>query len=331
MMKRTWLTMGLCGALLLTAPPARATYHFMVIDQMFPGFEEAPAAQYVVLRMQQALQTVVHGQEILTEDAAGNPQAPFAAFCTTRGQCDLPRVSPACPTPDDCPSVVDANDKSILIATTWAQGLFCLTADLTATGSVPYPDGRVCFGDTGAFGPSCTADGPVDCVAYGAFTGDNGIFGAPAEVPVLGEALVTAAARQDQCNTATLGAMAVCVGGDLPNMACTMVADCPRGACVQCPAGGCRVLLSSAVGFSAGTPIPRNFHGDFGRIDGVAGDADGSGGVDGADVGEEARILFEAEDRCDLPTVRRGSDANFDTHVNAADIVATVRIAARGT
>jgi len=90
-------------------------------------------------------------------------------------------------------------------------------------------------------------------------------------------------------------------------------------------------LLSSAVGFSAGTPIPRNFHGDFGRIDGVAGDADGSGGVDGADVGEEARILFEAEDRCDLPTVRRGSDANFDTHVNAADIVATVRIAARGT
>src|SRR6185295_10831301 len=93
------------------------------------------------------LQTFVHEQPVPIFDASGAPLGSFATFCSTGGgSCDLPRISPAC-SGGGCPQGTSpaSNGARILIATPWAQGLFCVTADLLATQTLPYPDGRVCW------------------------------------------------------------------------------------------------------------------------------------------------------------------------------------------
>jgi len=288
-MKRAPATLAFCAILLLSSiVPAHATFHIMVIDQVFLGLKQAPHAQYVMLRAQAPLQTAVYGQPFSVSDAAGNSLGTFGTFCSTPQQsCVLPAVSPAC-NDGGCPQPFDANNRNILAATPWAEELFCITADLVATGVLPYPSGRACFGDCD-LRPDC-GSGPVDCVAYGGYTGDNRPFGSPALSPMLGEALVANPARSNQFL--------------MPN----------------------DPLLDDSLGFAPGMPTPQNFHGDIGSIDGVAGDAEGTGQVDANDVGAEVDVLFEADRRCGLPTARRGADANLDTRVNAADIVATIRI-----
>lgn len=267
------------------ALPARATFHIMVIQQLFAGFADAPA-QYVVLELQAPLQTAVYGQPVLANDAAGEPLDPFGVFCSVpRQQCILPGVSPAC-SAGDCPQPFNAEGSRILVATRWAQDLFCVTADLPASGRLPFPDGRVCFGDCDTH-PDCPS-GPVDCLAYGAFTGDNGIFGGPAPSPMLGEALTGSPDRRNQFN-----------GGQ---------------------------MLDNSIGFTIDIPAPRNFHGDEGRLDGLPGDPRGTGVLDAAGVEAEVRTLFEADHRCELAAARRGADANLDTQVNAADLVRTIQI-----
>lgn len=331
----------ICAAMWLAAAPAKATYHIMVIDQAFLGFEQASDAQYVMLRIELGAQTFVHGQSLPTADALGTSAGNFAAFCPNAVSCDFPKVSPACAPPNACVSAIQSNDHRILVVTPRAQGLFCVTPDLLATGTLPYPDGRVCFGDTGSFGESCTVAGAVDCVAYGNFpASQNGIFGNPAPSPALGDALIGTPARQAQCHTApfdTLSATAVCVGGSKANSACTLPADCPNGACVACPADGCRALLDNALGFGIGVPAPENFHGDFGGA-GLAGDPEGTGQLEAENVGAEASILFEGNrldasgrlTRCALPAAQRGADANLDTQVTAADVAATIQIVVSG-
>jgi hypothetical protein len=267
--------------------PAHATFHIMVIEQVFTGLEQAPHAQYVMLGMQAPLQTAVFSQPFPVFDAAGNSLGTFAAFCANRTACSLPQASPACAA-NDCPNPIDAANRNVLAATPWAQGLFCVTADLLATGVLPYPNGRACFGDCD-LRPDC-GSGPVDCVAYGDFTGDNAPFGNPAMPPMLGEALVADPLRQNQFLK--------------PN----------------------DPLLDNSKGFSVGTPAPVNFHGDMGAIDGVAGDPEGSGVVDAGAVHAEVSVLFTADLRCNLPAAQRGADANFDTRVGAADVTATVQI-----
>lgn len=281
-----------CTALLLGSP-AHATFHIIVIDQVFFGFAQAPDAQFVVLRMEAPLQTLVHGQPIPTENGAGTAGPPFATFCTGAGtSCDLPAVSPACAA-GGCPTAFNAEGRHVLIATPRAEELFCITADLAATGALPHPDGRVCWGEC-AGRPDCPA-GPVDCVAYGDFTGDNGPFGMPAMSPPLGDALIGSSQRQGQFN-----------GGN---------------------------LLDDALGFSIQTttallPVPRNFHDDSGGA-GLAGDPEGTGQIDASAVNAEVEMLFRAEHRCDLPAASRGADANFDTRITAADLIATIQIVSR--
>ena len=289
-MRRASTAVALCMlSVLAAALPAHATFHIMVVEQMFPGFEQAPHAQYVMLRMQAPLQTAVYGQPFPVFDAAGNSLGTFGTFCTAAklASCSFPAVSPAC-TAGDCVGPFDAEGHNVLAATPWAQGLFCVTADLLATGVLPYPNGRACFGDCDL--RSVCGSGPVDCVAYGTFTGDNTPFGSPAMSPMLGEALVADPARNNQF---------------LPQD---------------------NSLLDNSKGFSVGSPAPKNFHGDIGSIDGVAGDPNGSGMADLGDVDAEIGVLFEAERRCSLPSAQRGADANFDTRVSAADVVATIRI-----
>jgi hypothetical protein len=198
-------------------------------------------------------------------------------------------VSPAC-SAGDCPQPFDSNGRHILVATPLAEELFCVTADLVATGVLQYPNGRVCFGDCD-LRADC-GSGPVDCVAYGSYTGDNAPFGGPATSPMLGEALAADPARQNQFLLAP------------PN----------------------NPLLASSAGFSVGAPTPENFHGDHGAIDGVAGDPEGTGMPDSGDIAAEVAVLFETNRRCSLPAARRGADANFDARLSAADVTATIRI-----
>jgi hypothetical protein len=264
----------------------------MVVDQVFAGVELAPQAQYVMLRTQAPVQTAVYGQPLPVFDAAGNPLGTFGTFCTTPKQsCVLPAVSPAC-SAGGCPQPFDSDGRHILAATPWAEELFCLTADLVATGVLQYPNGRVCFGDCDV--RTDCGSGPVDCVAYGSYTGDNTPFGSPAMSPMLGEALVADPARQNQFLLAP------------PN----------------------NPLLDNSKGFSAGAPTPENFHADRGAIDGLAGDPEGTGVLDVDDIAAEVAVLFETNRRCSLPATRRGADANFDTRVSAADVIATIRIVA---
>jgi hypothetical protein len=56
----------------------------------------------------------------------------------------------------------------------------------------------------------------------------------------------------------------------------------------------------------------------------------GTGLVDVANIAVEVEVLFETNQRCSLPAVRRGADANFDTRLGAADITATIRIVVAG-
>jgi hypothetical protein len=290
MTRRASAVVAACMVSILgTILPAHATFHIMVVDQVFFGLEQAPHAQYVMLRMQAPFQTAVFSQPFPVFDAAGNSLGTFGAFCANRSACSLPAASPACGA-NDCPNPFDADNRNVLAATLWGQELFCVTADLLATGALPYPDGRACFGDCDL--RSDCGSGPVDCVAYGNFTGDNAPFGSPAVSPMLGEALLADPARQNQF---------------LPQN---------------------DELLDNSKGFTVGIPAPANFHGDVGAIDGVAGDAGGDGVADAADVATEVSVLFEADRRCSLRAAQQGADANFDTRVSAADIVATIRIVA---
>jgi len=134
----------------------------VVIDQIFFGTSDCPNAQYVRLRTLSADQTAVQNQSVATENADGSSAADFGTFST------------------DLTANQDAG-AAMLIGTTDAQTLFGIAMDQVVSGTLPFPDGRICFGGS---------DATADCVAYGAFTGDNAGFGVPAPAPEIGMALV---------------------------------------------------------------------------------------------------------------------------------------------
>lgn len=286
-MKRIDLTLAICTGAVILARAAQATFHIVVIDEAFFGFPQAPQAQYVMLRMEAGAQTNVHGQPLPIDDGTGSPLAPFATFCASASECNLPHVSPAC-SAGGCPSPLQAAGARVLVATAQARDLFCVTPDLLTTGTLPFPNGRVCWAANCE--PFCTTPGPVDCLAYGDFpAAENGIFGMPASTPVLGDALLGSPARQSQFNGGT--------------------------------------LLEDAAGFSLGPPSPQNFHGDVGEA-GRPGDPEGSGTMGPANLIGEIAVLFQFDSRCapGLAPNRRGADANLDSHLTAADLIATIQI-----
>ena len=131
---------------LATTVPAHALQHFMVIDEIYPGHPGAPDAQYVMLRMILGGQTFVRNHSITSFSADGTPQPVFGTFGDN--------VS------------VGTSGSRILMATQEAVELFDITADHVTTGRLQFPSGRICFSSE-----------TVDCVAYGDFTGNNGIYG----------------------------------------------------------------------------------------------------------------------------------------------------------
>jgi hypothetical protein len=136
------------GWLFFTSP-ARAVFHLMMVVEVFPGYASAPNAQYVELQMYFPGQNLVGGHVVQVFDSAGT--------LIMNGTFTFPT---------DVPN--GADQASILIATAEAQALFGITADLTMTPLLNPAGGKVCFDVT-----------PIDCVAWGNYTGSAAGVGSP--------------------------------------------------------------------------------------------------------------------------------------------------------
>ena len=135
--------------LALAAPVARADFHFMSIVEFFPGSVAAPNAQYVMLQMYSGGQTNLNQHRVTLHDASGQ-EIDRATFTG--------------------PVANGANQARILIATPEANTFFSVTADLTSSFALPLVGGAVCFDF-------------VDCVAWGSFSGAQGLPGGPVGTP----------------------------------------------------------------------------------------------------------------------------------------------------
>jgi hypothetical protein len=142
--------------------PAWAPFHLVVIEEVFFGTAECPNAQYVRLRTLAAGQVLVTNQTVQTQNADGSTAPLFGKFSRnmTNG----------------------AAGVAMLIGTAQAAELFGIAMDQVADGQLVIGDGRVCFGSFGGQ--------PVDCVAYGAYTGSNGSHGQPAARPQADQSLL---------------------------------------------------------------------------------------------------------------------------------------------
>src|SRR5437867_636709 len=141
-------------AIMMTPGRADATFHLNLIVEVYPGSYASPDAQYVTLRAQNINQNRIGGKSIVAFNADGTPGPDFGTFAT-----DSPNRS---------------SGANYLMATPAALTLFGLIrSDGIAAGHLPFPDGKICFIDPGI-------GTVVDCVAYGAYTGDNTGFGSPA-------------------------------------------------------------------------------------------------------------------------------------------------------
>ena len=139
---------------LLGAPPAHAAFHLMKVVEVFPGAPATPNAQYVVLQMYSGGQTLVSGHVVTVFNAAGTPVGTYTFGANVANGA--------------------AQDK-ILIATTEAQTFFGITANLIMTPTVAAAGGKVCFDSL-----------PMDCVAWGNYSGAPTGVGTPFNDPALG-------------------------------------------------------------------------------------------------------------------------------------------------
>lgn len=136
---------SLCIALF--ASPAHAAFHLMKVVEVFAGSSAAPAAQYVTLQMYNSGQNQVGGHGITVSDAAGSVIQTFSfSGAVANG----------------------AAQSRILIATPEAAALFGMTADLGMTAVLPPAGGKVCFDAS-----------PVDCLAWGNYSGSLAGIGTP--------------------------------------------------------------------------------------------------------------------------------------------------------
>lgn len=224
MRRTTHLAVALtAAAALLHAGRAWAPFHLVVIDQVFFGTEDCPGAQYVMMRMTAPGQTIVQNQSVRAQGAGGQASGDFGRFTANLSN----------PT----------SGAAFIIGTADAAGLFGIAMDATAGGRLETPDGRVCFGDF--------AGSPVDCVAYGAFTGDNPGRGQPALAPPLGLALIrntntsnnaqdfSAGAPAPRNNAGMTGTLGQCPSAAEPTPTATLPAAEPTATATGLPLDQC--------------------------------------------------------------------------------------------
>jgi Calx-beta domain len=128
--------------LCLPVSPARATFHFIQIREVFAGTAATPGAQYVELQMYSSGQTFLTGTHVDFFDATGTSvHSEEFSSGVDNGQ----------------------NQRSILIATGAAETLLNVEADLELTATpIARAGGKICFGSDSLL---------VDCVSWGSYTG----------------------------------------------------------------------------------------------------------------------------------------------------------------
>lgn len=144
------------SGLAASSQPAHASFHLMLIREVFAGSAAQPNAHFVELQMYTSGQNFVGGKQVKIFDAAGNPIGTF----TFSG-----------------PVSNGANQATILVGTAEVQTAFGIAPDLTMSAAViPAAGGKACFHD-----PGDTYASPVDidCVAWGSYTGPNTGTGPP--------------------------------------------------------------------------------------------------------------------------------------------------------
>ncbi len=145
---RRLLVAGLAAAFLAPAA-ALASFHEIMIVEVFSGTAASPNAQYVVLQMWAPGQTFVTGHALFVYDTDGN----LVPNGTLTFGSDLGN---------------GLNQATALIATSQAQTLFGVTADLTMSPVLPPGGGKLCW-DTFQY----------DCVAWGGYSGAAATVGTP--------------------------------------------------------------------------------------------------------------------------------------------------------
>ncbi|HEY1252307.1 MAG TPA: S-layer homology domain-containing protein [Thermoanaerobaculia bacterium] len=164
------------GLLLAAADsrPALATFHEIMVKEVFAGSAAHPTAQYVLLQAYASGQNQLTGHSVLTFDATGAPTGTFT-------------FSAIVPNP--------ANQMTVFVATADAAAIFSLTADLAMTAVLDPAGGKACWdGST-----------PDDCVAWGNYTGSATGVGTPYNQAVGLIPGYAARRRLDICNgTGTL-------------------------------------------------------------------------------------------------------------------------------
>jgi hypothetical protein len=153
---------ALGGALLLTlaafavwAPGAGATFHLMLIREVYPGSTANPGAEYVELQMWAADQNHVAGHVLRTYDALGAPTGSDAFAADAGG---------------------GADQSTLVLATPEAEAQFGFAADagISPSGRLDPAGGAVCWE-------------ALDCVSWGSFGGSlpssAGPPAAPAGIP----------------------------------------------------------------------------------------------------------------------------------------------------
>jgi hypothetical protein len=154
------------AALVAVATPAAATFHEISVVEVHGGSPAAPDAQYVVLRTFSAGQRFLAGHPMQYWDAGGSF---LDAFAFT----------------DDVAN--GAEQARILIATSTAERLFGVVADLRVPAVMEVEGGKLCFD-------------VVDCFSWGSYPGDDA--GTPYQTGTgLGDGLA-AKRRLDVCQDA---------------------------------------------------------------------------------------------------------------------------------
>ncbi len=150
------VVVAVVAALVATTGAARAQNR-IALDEIVGSWQADDEVQFVSLRMLDAGQNAIGNVAALVfYDATGSSDGARALFFTQN-------------------VANGAQGAEILVATTKARDLANVQPDfLLPTGFLQPTNGRVCY----AVEASGTLQ-PIDCVAYGAFTGDNGTFGNP--------------------------------------------------------------------------------------------------------------------------------------------------------
>jgi hypothetical protein len=144
-----------CLASLISARPALATFHLVMIDEVYAGSAAAPQSSYVELQMYAPDQNLVHSHAVSLYDATGGLIDTFIF-------------------PSDLPGI-GANQQTMLVGDDGVEAAFGVKPDLVdAKFNLPASGGAACWDD-------------LDCVAWGSFAGstnpDSGIPASGGGIP----------------------------------------------------------------------------------------------------------------------------------------------------